>query len=69
VPAGHEGDFASMCAAAGQPVAAIGSVTPDNDEIDFAGLFSVSLGELRDAYFSTLEKQFGKIVDNNTAAE
>jgi hypothetical protein len=58
-----------MCAAAGQPVAAIGSVTPDNDEIDVAGLFSVSLGELRDAYFSTLEKHFGNLIDNNTATE
>ena len=55
-----------MCAAAGQPLTAIGSVTPDYDELEFAGLFSVPLGELHDAFSGTLEKHFGNRLDNNT---
>jgi phosphoribosylformylglycinamidine synthase len=67
VPAGHEKDFTSMCAAAGQAVTPLGTVVADDDELEFAGLFTVSLSDLREAFSGTLETAFGRKLETNTA--
>ena len=58
VPAGHETRFVARCLGRGLPAARIGEVD-GGKELEFAGLFSVSLTELREAHEGTLPRLFG----------
>ena len=58
VPAEHETRFVAMCFDRGLPAAHIGVVN-GGEELEFAGLFSVSLTELREAHEGTLPRLFG----------
>ena len=58
VPAEHETRFVAMCLGGGLPAAHIGVVN-GGEELEFAGLFSVSLTELREAHEGTLPRLFG----------
>ena len=58
VPAEHQTRFVAMCFDRGLPAAHIGVVN-GGEELEFAGLFSVSLTELREAHEGTLPRLFG----------
>jgi phosphoribosylformylglycinamidine synthase len=58
VPAEHEGRFVALCTARGLPAAWIG-VVDGSEELEFAGLFTVALSELREAHEGTLPRLFG----------
>ena len=58
VPAEHEGRFADLYAGSGVPAARIG-VVDGGEELEFAGLFTVALAELREAHEGTLPRLFG----------
>jgi phosphoribosylformylglycinamidine synthase len=58
VPAELEGSFLDLCTARGLPAARIGEVD-GGEELEFANLFSVALGELREAHEGTLPRLFG----------
>jgi phosphoribosylformylglycinamidine synthase len=58
VPAEHEGRFVDLYTARGLPAAWIG-VVDGGEELEFAGLFSLALAELREAHEGTLPRLFG----------
>ena len=58
VPAEHQTRFVAMCLGRRLPAAHIGVVN-GGEELEFAGLFSVSLTELREAHEGTLPRLFG----------
>ncbi|MBY6679080.1 MULTISPECIES: phosphoribosylformylglycinamidine synthase subunit PurL [unclassified Rhodococcus (in: high G+C Gram-positive bacteria)] len=59
VPRTEETRFTGMCSARGMPWTRIGVADEGSDEVEFQGLFSVPLTELREAYEGTLPALFG----------
>ncbi|OHV03457.1 Phosphoribosylformylglycinamidine synthase subunit PurL [Mycobacterium talmoniae] len=59
VPRTEESRFRSMCEARGLPATRIGVVDQGSDAVEFQGLFSVSLAELRSTYEGVLPGLFG----------
>jgi phosphoribosylformylglycinamidine synthase len=59
VPRTEESRFRSMCEARGLPAARIGVVDQGSDAVEFQGLFTVSLAELRDTSETVLLRLFG----------
>lgn len=59
VPRTEESRFRSMCGARGLPTARIGFVDQGSDAVEFQGLFTVSLAELRETSESVLPRFFG----------
>ncbi|MEM6108152.1 phosphoribosylformylglycinamidine synthase subunit PurL [Mycobacterium sp. 050272] len=59
VPRTEESRFRSMCEARGLPAVRIGVVDQDSDAVEFQGLFTVSLAELRTTSEAVLPRFFG----------
>ena len=59
VPRTEESRFRSMCDARGLPAVRIGVGDHDSDEVEFQGLFTVSLAELRATSDAVLPRLFG----------
>jgi phosphoribosylformylglycinamidine synthase len=59
VPRTEESRFRSMCEARGLPAVRIGVADRDSDEVEFQGLFTVSLAELRATSDAVLPRLFG----------
>ncbi|MEE6136847.1 phosphoribosylformylglycinamidine synthase subunit PurL [Mycobacterium sp. 050128] len=59
VPRTEESRFRSMCEARGLPAVRIGVVDQDSDAVEFQGLFTVSLAELRATSEAVLPRFFG----------
>ncbi|BBY24431.1 phosphoribosylformylglycinamidine synthase subunit PurL [Mycobacterium stomatepiae] len=59
VPRAEESRFRSMCDARGLPAARIGVVDSDSDSVEFQGLFTVPLAELRATSEAVLPRFFG----------
>jgi phosphoribosylformylglycinamidine synthase subunit PurL len=59
VPRTEESRFRSMCEARGLPAVRIGVVDPDSDAVEFQGLFTVPLAELRATSEAVLPRYFG----------
>ena len=59
VPRTEESRFRSMCEARGLPAARIGVADRDSDALEFQGLFTVSLAELRATSDAVLPRLFG----------
>ncbi|MDD4867409.1 MAG: phosphoribosylformylglycinamidine synthase subunit PurL [Mycobacterium sp.] len=61
VPRTEESRLRSMCEARGLPAARIGVVDQGSDAVEFQGLFTVSLAELRETSESVLPRFFGGV--------
>ncbi|BCQ07220.1 phosphoribosylformylglycinamidine synthase subunit PurL [Mycobacterium heckeshornense] len=59
VPRTAENRFRSLCEVRGQPAMRIGVVDPESDAVEFRGLFTVSLAELRGTSEAVLPALFG----------
>ena len=59
VPRTEESRFRSMCEARGLPAVRIGVADRDSDAVEFQGLFTVSLAELRATSDAVLPRLFG----------
>jgi phosphoribosylformylglycinamidine synthase len=59
VPRTEESRFRSMCEARGLPAVRIGVADSDSDAVEFQGLFTVSLAELRATSDAVLPRLFG----------
>jgi phosphoribosylformylglycinamidine synthase subunit PurL len=69
VPPGHEKAFALLCEEHQVPVARLGTVHGEGDDLTVVGQFSVGLNELREAWTSTMPRLFGSTIATNVVQD